>query len=322
MQKIPSTDNIIVAVIVYVRNGSAIGIGDNSDPIRISGQPNTPPPSAPTRPLTDFVPCSPTVICTSQCVPYGTKPRLILGRVLADQGRDAPIAEWSEYKRSIAAGNSANETNNGTFASGEEYENVQWQISYDNSNWSDLSHETWTNYQPGPCTQITYYRRVSTHIRVYKFSPDRREYWYTSEVVTITPGPITPTQAQLYTTCGSFPISVAVNSNSSVASYNWYSVDPAWDIDGQGSSHTTAGASVQITPPANVADGTYTFNVIAYGTSGTCNQSSGTVSITIDHSASTPAPTSAIFIDATPNKTCGSLYNLSTPYIPGTIAVS
>jgi len=70
----------------------------------------------------------------------------------------------------------------------QEKEAVQWQLSYDNSNWSDINGATQKDYQPDACYRTTYYRRRSTHLEHRCCGlPSHREDWYDSNIVTITP---------------------------------------------------------------------------------------------------------------------------------------
>ena len=292
---------------VYYDSQSGVPIkGEVSHPVLLT-VPTAPP--VPTASITDFIPCSGQEICGDQCVPYNTVPAVIKGRILANA--NAYHSNWQAYVDFV---NSHNMT---TFASSDEYEEVTWQYSYDGRNWESINLVSYRNFQPPVCTRTTYYRRHSTHLRSSIWSGNYTEDWYDSNVVTITPGPATPVPVQAaYTICGAGTFTIAVGAAANATSYNWYSNDPAWDINGQGRyAGSVASNSVRLTPPAGVANGTYE---IYASTNGTCGPKSPDVTITVTVTGGSPpaTPSGATWAKTSPNA-CISVYNLTMPVVPG-----
>lgn len=222
--------------------------GEISHPVSIKASPVTgggtpPPPSGGSNPIVYFSCGNNNEICKDQCIASNSVPAIIMGRTL----------------------NSASP----------EEERVTWEYSTDKVNWYEApTNVTYfldlRDYQPQRLTTTTYFRRVSTHKEyrlpgLFGIAFGHREYWYTSNIVTITVPPKQPIPVNTtYTTCGG-PLTIAVYPAMDAVSYQWYSADPTWDVNGTGRGTPWEGGStsVQITPPAGVAPGTYQFYVSA-----------------------------------------------------------
>lgn len=253
--------------------------------------PPTPPPTpSPTQPLSYYVPCSGLDICSDQCVLYNATPALINGRVLATSAQD-----YTDYRLLVMKLGQA------PFASYSEAEAVQWQYSYTNNgqDWQDISGANTRNYQPGPCTRTTYYRRSSTHLlqsfwRSFNGAGGYFvDHWYDSNVVTITPGAdrSVPVQA-IYNTCGNGNTTIAVQPAANAVSYNWLVPYAGWSISNDGTNlfstyysnriFTTLNTRVVITIPNGVAPGDYS---ILFSVNGSCGPQSPDGTLTIRVSA-------------------------------------
>lgn len=297
-------DNIVSATFTAPAAGAyAIGLsGSNGSSNYYSGVFTSVDPPAP-RTLSDFIPCSNVEICSDQCVPYNTIPTLIKGRILADNGDNNFNYFYDNYP-------------DNHFGEGKEHEWTQWQYSTDRIYWYDISNATKASYQPGQLTQTTYFHRVSSHIIPHWYG-DTREEWYTSNVVTITVGSAPPVPVQsTYTTCGSGSFTIAVKPAINATSYNWYSKDPSWSINGQGRAvNATSAVSVQITPPAGVANGSYQFTI---SSNGVCGPKSSDATITVTVGSGTPpaSPTSARWYRSS-GGLCSPVYGITTPPVSG-----
>ncbi len=259
-----------------------------------------------------YLPCGTSlVICDDQCVTYGTAPATVKGRVLADDGS----SDWQAYSAMVGSD---------AFASGNEHEWVQWQVSFDNNNWNNISNATQASYAPGAISRTTYFRRVSSHINHHWYG-DSREYWYTSNTVTITSRPPVPTPVSAsYGTCGGGQVAVALNATPSAASYNWWVPYAGWGVSTDGSnvfstyntnsSFVTASRSVYISVPAGVAPGTYTMYFSANGNCGP-KTADGTLSIVVTNGTN-PTLADAYWYLAS-NDYCQPTYNLSTSAVAG-----
>jgi hypothetical protein len=266
--------------------------------------------TVPTASITDFIPCSGQEICGDQCVPYNTVPQLIRGRVLAHNGDP----DFERYLKFVSANNMP------SWAEGSEREGVDWQYSYDRVNWTSTGYSNTRNFQPPACTRLTYYRRHSRHYEhcgSYFWDCSGIEDWYDSNIVTITPGAATPAPTQAaYTICGASSFTIAVAAAANATSYNWYSSDPAWDINGQGRSVANiSGTSVRLTSPAGVPNGTYEIRVSA---NSTCAPKSpdAIINVTVTSGSPPAAPTGARWVRASPNA-CIAVFNLSMAVVPG-----
>lgn len=276
--------------------------------------------------LQTYIPCGlNTAVCSDQCVPYGSVPNVINGRVLADDN-SPDFANYTLFiKTTTGVGNA--------FAQASEREWVQWQYSYTN-NWDDWhnadSNATGASYQPTqPCTTTIYYRRVSSHI-IYRFPTNHREEWYISEVVRITPRSIPPTPVQsTVTACTqATAVALAVNPVAPAVSYNWWVPYAGWEVstDGlapfstfnQNTSFVTTGTNVVVTlPPSGVAPGTYP---IAVSTNGACGgqTTDAIINIVVSSTGAAPTPVSAKFVRASGSTLCAPVYNLQIPAVAGT----
>ena len=259
-----------------------------------------------------YLPCGANVvICDDQCVTYGTAPATIKGRILADNGD----SRWNDYYALVGSDE---------FASGNEHEWAQWQLSYNNSNWYDINNATQASYAPGAIFGTTYYRRVSSHINHHWYG-DSREYWYTSNVVTVTSRPPTPTPANAsYGTCGPGQVAVAANPAPSATSYNWWVPYAGWGVstDGNnvystynnGSSFVTPSTAVYISVPAGVAPGTYPIYFSANGNCGP-KTADGTLSIVVSNGTNPTLPTADWY--SVSSDYCRPAYNLIMPATAG-----
>lgn len=261
--------------------------------------PTTPPTTKPIIPLSTFTPCGRDIsICGDQCITKGAIPATIQGRILADAGArgyseyEPQFTNWREYERSASTSGTT------VFASGTEYEWVQWQYSINQYNWVDISGATGASYSPGAINQTTYYRRISTHYRDYWIGGSR-DVWYTSNTVAIRIPAATPVAAQYsYIACGTSPIEVAIRPAADATSYNWFSSDPNVKINGQSTSYygqyTSTGTLVKVTLPANASQGaSYSINVSAIGVCG-ARSSISTFYIKVDCTVRAPANVSFI----------------------------
>jgi len=206
-------------------------------------------------------------ICSDQCVPYGSLPALIKGRVLADEGSQ-------DFRNYVAVARSEGVA---PFADGDEHEWAQWQYSYNNINFYDINgNDEGRDFQPWPCYGTTYYRRVSSH-RYYGGIGSRRRHWYTSNVVTITPTspPPTPTQS-IYYACSNVentftidftPGAAATSTCWSLPSASWR-VNGGQGVNGQNCHNVGDVRSVTITVPAGTAPGTYEIHISSNGPCG------------------------------------------------------
>lgn len=273
-------------------------------------------PSGPFVGLSAYLPCgSDNVICSDQCIPYGTRPATIEGRILADKGDSGFNYYAKQYEE---------------FAVGHQYEWAQWQVSYDNINWSDISEATSREYSPGVCYKRTYYRRVSTHLE-YTMLYAHREYWYTSNVVTITPqAPAPIPYVATFSTCAGGNVPVSVNVNPSTSSYNWWVNYPGWSVsaDGQNfystynnqSSYTTPATKVYLNIPAGTSPGTY---YIAVSANGLCGPKSPDGIITVNVTAGnnpTSAPTNASLLRI--GSDCSSSFDVIIPPVTNATSYS
>jgi hypothetical protein len=252
-----------------------------------------------------YLPCGASVaICDDQCVTYGTTPATIKGRILADNGD----SKWNDYYALVGSDE---------FASGNEHEWAQWQLSYDNNNWYDIGNAGQASYSPGVIYGTTYFRRVSSHINHHWYG-DSREYWYTSNVVTITSRPPTPTPANAtYGTCGPGQVAVAANPTPSATSYNWWVPYAGWGVStngsnifstyNNGSSFVTTSTAVYISVPAGVAPGTYPIYFSANGNCGP-KTADGTLSIVVTNGTNPTLPTAYWY--SVSNDYCRPAYNL------------
>lgn len=241
--------------------------------------------------LEQFIPCgSNGIACTNQCVPNGYSAAIIQGRVKADPG-----TEWDKYIKAT------NEAGISPFASSKEHEMVQWQVSFDNYNWSDLTGEIGPSYAPGSSWATRYVRRVSTHL-VYSFFTTTRETWYTSNVVTLTPNPVavTPTQSSYDAYPGS-TFTISFQLPSGVTSTCWSLPANTWTINGgQGVNgyycYNVGGTTtVTVSVPAGTAPGNY---VIHTSSSGPCGGSSNytIIPVVVRSGSAMAGPTSVSFV--------------------------
>ena len=267
-----------------------------------------------------YLPCGGNVICGDQCVPYGTRPETIKGRVMAAQRQ--VFLDYLDLctRRGISPWTSNYMEN----------EWAKWQYSYDNHNWTDAGGADFgTDYSPPPCTRTTYYRRVSTHIVKHWFYGNQTKYWYTSNIVKITPTAPIPTLAQNnVTSCGG-SITVGASTNSAIVSYNWWVPYAGWVIsDGSQPSFSTFNnntsfvtsnnTNIVITPPSNVAPGNYQ---IAVSANGRCGEQStdALVNVTVNFTG-TNAPLNGYFSLIDGSSSCNPRYNLRTQPVEGAIS--
>ncbi|QKG55057.1 T9SS type A sorting domain-containing protein [Hymenobacter sp. BRD67] len=268
-------------------------------------------------PFASSLPCgSATVVCGNQCVNYGAQPNIINGRVLADKNSSS----FQSYVNTCAQNNVA------SFAAGEELEQVQWQYSYDQSNWSDISGATSASYQPGALARTTYYRRMSTHI---EGSLGHRAYWYTSETVTISvqgKSPVPVASAYKVSSCGNTgqTLQLAVDQNNdntyTNTSYNWWVPYAGWTVNGystvnNGGSYVTTNQTVTISIPPGVAVGTY---YISTSGNGSCGNKSADAVITITVTQDLPGTPSGITFQKNYNgDDCNWYYDATCAIVPG-----
>ncbi|UOQ73463.1 trypsin-like serine protease [Hymenobacter cellulosilyticus] len=257
-----------------------------------------------------WTPCGSNVICDNQCVAYGAVPARIKGRVLADENS----AEFQAYAAAVGSGK---------FAEGSEKEWAQWQYSYDNVNFYNIDgNATGKDFQPWDCYATTYYRRVSTH-RIYNTFSSPRQYWYTSNVVTITPSspPPTPTQSTYYV-CGGGTFNISFTPGAAATSSNWSLPNLGWTVNGgqgviyQSSYNVGSTTTVTISVPANVTPGAYEIHTSSNGPCG----SSGYRSITVvvgQAANSTVTGNQTVFFNSSQRYTVSgnnSNYNWTVPY--------
>jgi hypothetical protein len=287
------------------------------------------PPDPLKNPLLFYMRCGGNAICGDQCVPYGTKPEVIKGRVLASQSEyeyiDGVLHNRYQDYADICAQKGIS-----TWASKGENEEVIWQYSYDNSNWSnvdDYSRYTYSSsFQPPICTRTTYYRRISSHLEKSWWSGNSQEWWYDSNVVRITPTAPMPTAVQPNVrSCGG-AVTVSANTNPATLSYNWWLPYAGWTVsDGvqapfstynnNGSFITNRSSNIIIYPPSNAAPGNYE---IYFSANGGCGEKSadGRLTVTIDYGA-TAAPVTGYFNLASGSTRCFQRYNLYTSPVAG-----
>jgi len=270
-------------------------------------------------PLAIFFPCSSAnnspEICFNQCVSAGSALSQLNGRVIATSS-----SEYDDYNNTYYWEHSA--SNSGQFGSTGEREQVQWQFSWDNSNWYDISGATQRNYAPGPVQQTTYYRRVSTHI---EGSFGHRAYWYTSATVTISvmgkvPTPVVSSYA--FANCGNAgqTLQIAVNSDVANKSLNWWVPYSGWTVNGystvnNNSSYVTTNTEVSIAIPAGTPIGTYN---IAVSSNGDCGVKSADAIITVTVNQDPPTTPSNIYFQQNYNTTqCYWYYDVICSIVPG-----
>jgi len=264
------------------------------------------------------------IICSDQCAQYGIQPKIIHGRVSADNNS-------SPFKRYR---NACSDASIPTFASGDEYEWVQWQYSFDQTNWTDISGATQDDYQPGPLTRTTYYRRASTHLVSRWWGGKSREHWYTSETVTVSVGgkpPVASASTYNLSSCGNTGqiIRVAVDQNYDNTytnkSYNWRTLYPGWTVNGystvtSGGYYATNNDYVDVFVPGGTAPGTYYLLVSGNGACGTESASTYiTFNLTQDPIG---APTSVRFEQNANTSKCTWWYDATCPIVPGATSYS
>jgi len=286
------------------------------------------PPDYSENPLSTYIPFPDKEIGPNQCVPYGDKPT-IQGRILAGNwgGTFLNGTGWdSDFARYTTLCNNLGIT---PFARDSEDERITWQYSYDMNNWtnlySDFPYGNLVQAYAKPITQVTYFRRVSTHREPSFWSSQNRAWWYTSNVVTISPtAPVPSTNQTAFKTCGN-SVTVSVNADPAIASYNWSAPYDGWTIsDGiqapfstynnVSSFVTTKSSNIVIQPPSNAAPGDYVVSFSANGSCGTQSADNRLI-ITIDHSG-TSAPTSGYFNQANSDY-CNPTYDLYTSPVAG-----
>ncbi|UOR06244.1 T9SS type A sorting domain-containing protein [Hymenobacter aerilatus] len=257
--------------------------------------PTTPPPTSPCGGINPVVvtgavyPCGDVynAICGDQCVPYNSAPTRISGRALANNNDASYLIYMNTASSCLPDKKDFGAFSYHTFdgKGAKEEEQVQWQYSYNNRDWYDISGATDRNFQPGAITRTTYYRRVSTHL-LYRTGLgagfdwdriDRRDHWYTSNVVKIgVPPPPPETDLYGYGACAgsSFKIRITPADGDPATTTNWSAPNANWRINGgQGviyqSSHNVGG-SVEITVdvPANTPAGNYEMHVSSQGPCG------------------------------------------------------
>ncbi|RZK34222.1 MAG: T9SS type A sorting domain-containing protein [Hymenobacter sp.] len=274
------------------------------------------PPDPLKNPFLLYMPCAGTEICGDQCVPYGSMPAPIMGRVLATFN-STPFSNYLAIcaQKGISA-----------WARSEEYEHADWQYSYDNINWQQVTGGVSASYQPRACTRTTYYRRHSTHLVRSWWNGNNQEDWYMSNVVKITVTAPMPTTSQSNVkSCGG-SVTVSANTNPAISSYNWWVPYAGWTIsDGtqapfstfnnNGSFVTSRSTGIVIYPPSNVAPGNYP---IYFSANGDCGDKSADaqLTVTIDYSG-TSAPTTGYFTLAAGSTSCNPRYNLRTSPVSG-----
>lgn len=310
---------------VYYTNGVAAAI---SNPVLL----RILPPDPEKNPIVYYLPCGGDVICGDQCLPYGARPKRILGRVLATQrGGSIPVSQWFGITVYNDYSNICARKGISVWASDDNDEEVIWQNSYDGVNWTDITaSSTMTpSYQPPACTRTTYYRRVSTHFASDWWDwlyGERRWNWYTSNVVTITPIAPIPTTAQpSVKSCGS-AVTVSANANTAIASYNWWVPYAGWTIsDGSqapfstfnsnSSFVTSRNTNIVIYPVSNVAPGDYE---ISFSANGGCGGQSpdGHLTVTVDYTP-TRAPINGYFVLNEGSNPCFQRYHLRTSPVAG-----
>ncbi|TVT40630.1 T9SS type A sorting domain-containing protein [Hymenobacter setariae] len=276
-------------------------------------------------PLSAFTPCAPSEICaTQQCVTMGGTVGLIRGRILARSSYDFDEYIYNRRYSSPLSGD------NTTFAKQEEDESVQWQASTDGSNWYDISGANDRNYQPGPLSQTTYFRRDSDH---KEGSLGSRAHWYTSNVVAINVIPPAPVfTSSTYSSCGNGSvIRVGVNPVQGAVSYNWWVPYQGWAMSTDGQNFTNFGGGSYIVPTNQIyirvpagASGAYNIAASTNGTNGwtpygpgLCDHSSdanATINVT-PGSGAVGQPTGLM---ATRNRTgCETYYTVTMPVVAG-----
>ena len=295
------------------------------------------PPDPIKNPILNYLPCGGDVLCGDQCVPYGSRPNIIKGRVLASYTPSTWTNgkwenTWNLYQ------DLCNQKGISTWGYVREGEQVDWQYSYDNSNWTNMQgHSTVfgaypsveASMRPEICKRTTYYRRVSSHLVSDWWWGTKRVHWYDSNVITITPmGPIPTTSQPHVTSCGG-SVSVSTNADLAIATYNWWVPYAGWTItDGvqppfstfnsNSSFVTSHSTNIQITPAPSATPGDY---VISFSTNGRCGPQSadGHLTVTVDYSA-TPAPTGGYFSLTPLSTACMQRYNLHTSPVAGAIS--
>ncbi|MGI4865990.1 MAG: T9SS type A sorting domain-containing protein [Janthinobacterium lividum] len=287
------------------------------------------PPDPIKNPLLFYIRCSNNVICDDQCVPYGAKPAVIKGRVLASYN-ELVFQDGSWHSRYEDYAAICAQKGISTWASQSENEEVIWQYSYDNSNWSNVdnynNYKYSSSFQPPACTRTTYYRRLSSHLERNWWTGNSQEGWYDSNVVRITPtAPVPTTNQSNVKSCGG-SVTVSANTHLGISSYNWWVPYAGWTIsDGtqapfstfynNGSFITSRNAGIVIYPPSNAAPGNY---VISFSANGECGDKSADaqLTVTIDYSG-TSAPTNGYFTLAGGSTSCAPRYNLRTSPVSG-----
>ena len=197
---------------------------------------------------------------------------------------------------------------------------MQWEYSYNKVNWTAISGATSANYYPGPCSQTTYFHRVSTHYLYKKIPPSfTYDQWYISNVVTVVTTPLPPPvpSQPAPTVCVSniTSVTVSVNASDNAVSYNW-TVPTGWTINGGGQSATTASTSITVTPPAGTQTKDYPIYITANASCGTAS-SPATGYVRVGNFNNVPAPNQASFINGSYSTTCHPTYDLITNPING-----
>lgn len=213
--------------------------------------------------------------------------------------------------------------NNNTYDT--EKEAVHWEVSTDNYSWNEIPNSTTVDYQPGPLSYRKYFRRVSTHLEyrsaaIFGTQFPHREYWYTSNTVTISTGVSAPVPNQpRYTACGLNPVTITVRPPADATSYTWGVTQPGVLINGKSTyptyQVTTTEFAVQVTMPVGATLGSsYPITVTAKGE---CGVSSAGSTIYVDADCTAPAPYNASFVSSINTSTCRPSYDVLTGAVIG-----
>jgi hypothetical protein len=187
---------------------------------------------------------------------------------------------------------------------------ILWQASKDGTNWEDVyTDESDSYYIPDPVYVNTQFRAIFQKGVGFFWWEDDEGYQNLYFNVSIKGTPPIITQSS-YSSCGG-PFTVSVQSATKDISFNWYSVDPSWDINGAGRSTTTAGNQVRITPPAGVRPGHYTLNI---STNGSCGPKSADSYIDIEVNYNGVAASTDAYFTPRTNDPCYPIFDvISTP---------
>jgi len=145
----------------------------------------------------------------------------------------------------------------------------QWQVSTDNSNYTDIPGETALTYNPGEISQTTYYRRRATNsLTLYSNV-------LTLEKFEISSHPSTANQSLLPSATPT-DLSVLV-SNSTGVSYQWYKNASNSNVGGtsMGSSYR----NLTFTPPTSTVSKWYYYVVVTKGGCSITSNVSGLVNV-------------------------------------------